>query len=437
MAKRDTRLSGLNPLSYIGVESRNPMQLIRLDRDPTTHDRENVSVGALCINESTQRVFMLVGLSSSSATWKVFYETATVTDTIVTDSGTVVPASQSVSILGDGFIETSGSGSIVMVSMLQGNDGEVFIGKTGGVPAWGNITSTGGTVVITNGPNSINLESSGVAPLTTLSADSGSASPIGGDIVLTGGANITTSASGATVSVALNDSITTGGTLTLSAFGVGVVQTDSSGIVTSDTGTNGQVLIGGGSAPAWANIASADGSVVITNGANSIDLAANANSPNLTGFSAYVGSAITNVTGDGTEYDVVFDTEIFDTGGNYNNTTGVYTVPVDGKYFFGGKVDLRVDSGSGGTCYNSYIIASAGSPARTPGIAIPTRRRASNYYGYNEDISSSCQAILDLSAGDTVKFTIVSFGGSKVDDIPAPAAGERSSYFFGYLIRSD
>lgn len=53
----------------------------------------------------------------------------------------------------------------------------------------------------------------------------------------------------------------------------GVVQSNSSGAFSSTNGTNGQVLVGGGSAPAWANITSGNSSVTITNGANTIDLA--------------------------------------------------------------------------------------------------------------------------------------------------------------------
>jgi hypothetical protein len=45
------------------------------------------------------------------------------------------------------------------ISLINGTNGQLLIG--GGVqPTWANLTSTGGTVLITNGPNSINLETS-------------------------------------------------------------------------------------------------------------------------------------------------------------------------------------------------------------------------------------------------------------------------------------
>lgn len=437
MAGKDTRLTGLNPLSYLGVESISPIRFLTNNRAPTSNDNDNFDVGTLWLDTSTNTLYMLVSVSPSAATWNDFYVDTTITDSITCDSGTCTPSSQEISIVGDSFIATSGSGNTVTLSMSQGNDGQVFVGKTADVPAWANITSAGGTITITNGPNSINLESSGVGSLDTLTGDSGTATPVAGNVIIAGGTNMTTSATGSILTVSLDDTITLGGTLTLSALGAGVVQTNSSGVATSSNGSNGQVLIGGGSAPAWANITSSDSTLTVTNGSNSIDLVVNSNSGTTTGFSAYLSSGVNNVSGDDTEYTVIFNQEIFDSGSNYDNSTGIYTCPVDGKYFFAGKCDVRVDSGSGGVCLNSFIRASAGSVTIVPGIAIPTRRRASDYYGYNDDISTSCQAILDLSAGDTVWFTIISYGGSKVDDIPTPSASTAQCMFCGYLIRSD
>jgi hypothetical protein len=62
------------------------------------------------------------------------------------------------------------------------------------------------------------------------------------------------------------------GTLTITSLTAGVAQTNSSGVVSSSNGSNGQVLIGGGSAPAWANITSSGSTVTVTNGANTINL---------------------------------------------------------------------------------------------------------------------------------------------------------------------
>lgn len=52
----------------------------------------------------------------------------------------------------------------------------------------------------------------------------------------------------------------------------GVVLIDDTHQLGSSNGSNGQVLVGGGTGPVWANITSTDTSVTITNGANTIDL---------------------------------------------------------------------------------------------------------------------------------------------------------------------
>ena len=59
----------------------------------------------------------------------------------------------------NGGIYFGANGKVLSTAALV--DGEFLIGATGGAPAPANLTSTGGTVTITNGPNSINLEHTG------------------------------------------------------------------------------------------------------------------------------------------------------------------------------------------------------------------------------------------------------------------------------------
>lgn len=55
-----------------------------------------------------------------------------------------------------------------------GLNGQVLIGNTAtGIPIWNNITSTGGSIVITNGPNTINLESVAAETVATLQTTTG------------------------------------------------------------------------------------------------------------------------------------------------------------------------------------------------------------------------------------------------------------------------
>jgi hypothetical protein len=64
-------------------------------------------------------------------------------------------------------------------------------------------------------------------------------------------------------------------------------------------------------------------------------------------FSAYK-SANTAVN-DGAYSDVVFNTERFDTNNNYDNSTGIYTVPITGYYQFNIKVRISTNNAGSGT----------------------------------------------------------------------------------------
>ncbi len=68
-------INGLNPLSYIGVDSPNPAaQIVTMNQDPTVNDSLNFTLGDIWINRNTdvpntESVFMLTSLSGGQATW--------------------------------------------------------------------------------------------------------------------------------------------------------------------------------------------------------------------------------------------------------------------------------------------------------------------------------------------------------------------------------
>lgn len=51
-------------------------------------------------------------------------------------------------------------------------------------------------------------------------------------------------------------------------------------------------------------------------------------------FMAYLSADANNVTGNGTAYTLICDTELYDRNADYNNLTGVFTAPVSGLYDF-------------------------------------------------------------------------------------------------------
>jgi hypothetical protein len=129
-------------------------------------------------------------------------------------------------------------------------------------------------------------KSGGVANWTMLTSgdlafltDAGTyAYPAAGIINIVGGPNIDTSAippDSQNVVIGLQDDVTIPGNVHITSLSVpGILQTDATGLLVTSNGTNGQVMIGGGGAPIWANLTSSDASITITNGANSIDLVA-------------------------------------------------------------------------------------------------------------------------------------------------------------------
>ncbi len=57
-------------------------------------------------------------------------------------------------------------------------------------------------------------------------------------------------------------------------------------------------------------------------------------------FYVYLNGSVSNVTGDGTQYRIIFDGVGQDTTSSYNASTGIYTIPVTGTYTFTAVADL-------------------------------------------------------------------------------------------------
>lgn len=166
------------------------------------------------------------------------------------DTGSATPLAGVITIAGDGVaIKTAASSHTVEVEITGGTNGQLLIGATAGSPIWANLASSGGSVVITNSANGINLEAAGIPPgLVTLTSQSGTATPVASNIDIVGTTVINTTASGDTLNVNLTN------------------------------GTDGQVLIGGGSNPTWANITAGSG-ITIVNSANGIEISATGMGP--------------------------------------------------------------------------------------------------------------------------------------------------------------
>src|SRR5277367_3180651 len=79
------------------------------------------------------------------------------------------------------FIVANGSFPFTVLGVAS--NGQLPIGSTGADPVLGNITSTGGTITITNGPGTINIEASATGDVQKLTGNSGGAiGPTAGNI---------------------------------------------------------------------------------------------------------------------------------------------------------------------------------------------------------------------------------------------------------------
>ena len=194
MAVRDTRLTGLNPLAYVGVNAGSPPNIKEYQRAPTTGDNKNFIIGDLWIDNSTSpiNVHMLVSLAGGTATWLEL-------TTGVTPPWTVPQGGTGLTSITDHSLVV-GSGTAALTELGAATDGQLPIGSTGADPVLANITSSGGTITITNGAGTINIESGGAVPIQ-FDADSGSAVPAAGVIDILGGGGVTTSATGSAVTI--------------------------------------------------------------------------------------------------------------------------------------------------------------------------------------------------------------------------------------------
>lgn len=140
-------------------------------------------------------------------------------------------------------------------------------------------------------------------------------------------------------------------------------------------------------------------------------------------FSAYLSATATNVTGDGTGYTIVWNTEAFDQNSDFNTGTGTFTAPVTGKYQLSVSIGLS-GIAAGHTDGNVYI-----------------QTTARNYTLYNQNpaaetvggaLSFNGSVLADMSATDTAIVILTVSGGAKVIGVAGGASGQ--SFFQGVLV---
>ncbi len=139
--------------------------------------------------------------------------------------------------------------------------------------------------------------------------------------------------------------------------------------------------------------------------------------PNMPAFLAYVGSDLTDKTGDGTPYDVIFGSTAFDRSGGFNTGTGVYSFPVTGIY----------------QCQATIVFGGTASSVNRISLTLVTSARSywrdgsTTTTDSNGRTSASISTLVDASASDTAKVSVLVAGITKVVDILGTGSGGSSS----------
>lgn len=319
--------------------------------------------------------------------------------TITGNSGGVVDPSVggNFDIVGDGSLITSIgnlSANTLTFELVPGTNGQLIIGSSSGAPAWSTLTAGTG-ISITDGSHSIQIASTVVSP--TLTGNSG------GVVDPTVGGNFDVVGDGAL--------ITSVGNLSANTLTFELVP-----------GTNGQVIIGSNSgAPAWATLTAGTG-ISITDGSHSIQIAATAPSPTITGNSG--GVVDPSVGGN---FDIVGDGSLLTSVGNLSaNTLTFELVPgTNGQVIIGSSSGVPVWStltaGSNVTITNAAnsitIAASGGGGGITWSDVTTGTVTLAAAHGYLMDDAFGVVATLPATAaiGDTYIIVGKNAGGWTID----------------------
>lgn len=132
-------------------------------------------------------------------------------------------------------------------------------------------------------------------------------------------------------------------------------------------------------------------------------------------FAAYMNANQTLTTG-GTYYTIQYNTELFDSNSNYNNSTYIYTVPITGFYMIGCQAQLLSQAGA------VFIIGLAlnGTSETHRMVEIPNTTGNITVQG--------CR-LISLTAGDTMRVLARSDTSGKI-----LSSNSSVSSFYAYLV---
>lgn len=385
------RLGGNRKLAYLGTNAFQPPDWVFESRDPNQYDINN-TIGDLWLNEADQTVWVLVSLEGTA---------------------------NSKGLLATWIMMTGAGGS---VTDLKTDDGNVVTPTLGIINLYGGngIKTTG-----TSGPNTATISTDdNVATSYITSPATGTAVPSAGELTFTNGNNITFTAGGSSVAAAVTGTTNHAlqlGNATGSLTSLGVAQ-------------DGYIPIGStGADPVLAKLTAGSG-ISISEGPGSITISATSTPTSATVFYAGLNSALTNVTGDGTTYAVLFDTKIEDsTGSLYDVTTGQFTAPVDGFYNFSTSIAIN-NIGAGHTFGSITFVRNNGGGPDYLGISQDGLSPAAAQSSNNDLVFQGSLTAIPMSAGDTMQVNLYVANSTKTIGLNGLSTSIYGCTFSGELI---
>lgn len=163
------------------------------------------------------------------------------------------------------------------------------------------------------------------------------------------------------------------------------------------------------------------GYVLTSNGAASVpSFQAIPAAPSAYTFMAFLSASVSDVTGDGTYYTIVFGSTLINVGAAYATGTGIYTAPATGNYLF----TVGVLSQNNTAAMNTVVQLATTSYTHVGG------NNAADFAGNNYYTRTW---IVPMTAADTAFIQFCSAGATKVVDIYGDV-GTYRTYFAGHKI---
>lgn len=175
------KLSGINPLAYMGVEPTQPPQLLVNNRVPTSQDVVGINIGTMWVDSTTmpQTVWMLTNVVNNVATWIQLYPASGgATLTLDADTGSAVAVAGVINVNGSININTAASGNTLDINLNEsihlpntnnsGTQGVIYLGSSTFLQNYGvfntfvgegagNLTLTTGSATTNSGFGTVTL----------------------------------------------------------------------------------------------------------------------------------------------------------------------------------------------------------------------------------------------------------------------------------------